>query len=339
MFHSQNLKPYNTFGMDVEAKNFLVLKNDNDFEKVLKHCAENNIKPQILGGGSNVLLTGDIKEHLILIDTKGISIVNENDTHVNVVVNAGEVWHNFVRWCVHKNYGGLENLSLIPGKVGACPIQNIGAYGVEVKDRIVEVETINVETAERRIWQNEECDFGYRNSVFKQAEKGKWIITSVNFKLTKDNHELVTHYGSIEQELFEMGKSKDNVTIEDISDAVIKIRQSKLPDPAEIGNSGSFFKNPVVDSIIADKVKSEHPDAPIYPAGENKKKLAAGWLIEKAGWKGFTDGEFGVHKKQALVLVNYGEAKGKDIYNLSQKILDDVHAKFGIHLEREVNIW
>ena len=283
-----------------------------------------------------MLLTKDIDKLVVHIDIKGISIDNEDDNFVYITVNAGENWHDFVLFCIDENYGGIENLSLIPGNVGTCPIQNIGAYGVEVKDTITKVEAIEIETGKRVIFSNEDCQFGYRNSIFKNELKGKVILTSVSFKLTKKNHKLNTSYGAIETEL--ASKNITKPTLKDISDAVITIRKSKLPDPKEIGNSGSFFKNPVISKKQFLTLQKENPNVPSYTVSETEIKVPAGWLVEQAGFKGKSFGDAGVHKKQALVLVNYGNASGKEIYLLAKKIQETVTNKFGISLEIEVNV-
>ena len=283
-----------------------------------------------------MLLTKDIEKLVVHLNLKGISIDRENHNDIYLTVNAGENWHEFVLWCVSQNYGGIENLSLIPGNVGTCPIQNIGAYGVEVKDTITRVEAIDIKTGKLIEFSNTECKFGYRNSIFKNEAKGKYIITSVSFLLTKDEHNLNTSYGAIETEL--ASKKITNPTIKDVSDAVIAIRQSKLPDPKKIGNSGSFFKNPVISKEHFDKLQSTFPSIPSYVISDTEIKVPAGWLIEQSGFKGKRFGEYGVHEKQALVLVNYGDATGKEIYELAQEIQNTIEKKFDINLEIEVNI-
>ncbi len=289
----------------------------------------------VVGGGSNMLLTKDYKGLVIKNQLKGIEIIKEVGDGVWVKAQAGEVWHELVMWCIDRGLAGLENLSLIPGCVGAAPMQNIGAYGVEIKDTFFELEALNFTTGELRKFNNSECQFGYRESVFKRALKDQYLITSVTFKLSKTPN-FQTTYGAIQQELEKMGVNE--LSIKAVSQAVINIRSSKLPNPKEIGNAGSFFKNPVVSQQIADALKANYPDAPVYPVADGCK-LAAGWLIEKAGWKGLTiDHKYGVHKLQALVLVNYGGASGNEVFQLSEDILQDVKQKFGVMLEREVNI-
>lgn len=327
-----SLKSYNTFGIHVNAKRFVSIESYYDLKEVLK--AEEDIF--LLSGGSNMLLTKDIEKLVVHINIKGISIDRENDNEAHLTVNAGEDWHEFVLWCIDQNYGGIENLSLIPGNVGTCPIQNIGAYGVEVKDVITKVEGLEIATGKRIEFSNDDCRFGYRNSIFKNELKGKVVLTSVSFRLTKNNHLLNTSYGAIETEL--ANQNITNPTIKDISNAVIKIRQSKLPDPKQIGNSGSFFKNPVISIEHFEKLKAEYPNIPSYIVSETEIKVPAGWLIETTGFKGKRYGDYGVHKKQALVLVNYGNASGKDIFELAKKIQQTVKNQFDIALEIEVNI-
>ena len=327
-----SLKKYNTFGIDVIAKRFISVDSVYQLQQLLKK--EKNIF--LISGGSNMLLTKNIEELVVHIDIKGISIDRENHNDIYLTVNAGENWHEFVLWCVDNNYGGVENLSLIPGNVGTCPIQNIGAYGVEVKDTITKVEALEIESGKIVQFSNAECNFGYRNSIFKNEVKGKYIITSVSFQLTKNNHNLNTSYGAIETELASKGISKP--TLKDISGAVIAIRKSKLPDPKEIGNSGSFFKNPVISKKQFLELQEKYPTVPSYKVSGTEVKVPAGWLIEQAGFKGKRFGDYGVHTKQALVLVNYGNASGKEIHHLAQKIQETILQKFGITLEIEVNV-
>lgn len=326
------LKNYNTFGISVNAKRFISVNSVYELQQILK--VEKDIF--LISGGSNMLLTKDIDELVVHINIKGVSIDNENENAAYLTVNSGENWHEFVLWCISQNYGGIENLSLIPGNVGTCPIQNIGAYGVEVKDTITKVEAIEIETGKLVQFSNKDCNFGYRNSIFKNELKGKHIITSVSFKLTTIHHNLNSSYGAIETELSLKKISKPS--LKDISNAVIAIRKSKLPDPKEIGNSGSFFKNPVISSAQYLKLQKEYADIPGYKISDIEVKIPAGWLIEKAGFKGKRYGEFGVHDKQALVLVNYGNASGREIYQLAEKIKETIIKKFEITLEIEVNI-
>ena len=334
MLISENisLKKYNTFGIDVNAKRFISVESFYDLQEVLK--TEKEIF--LLSGGSNMLLTKDINKLVVHVNIKGISIDSEDKDHVYLTVNAGEDWHEFVLWCISQNYGGIENLSLIPGNVGTCPIQNIGAYGVEVKDVISKVEALDITTSKRIQFSNSECQFGYRNSIFKNNLKGKVVLTSVSFKLTKNSHQLNTSYGAINTEL--ASQNILNPTIKDVSDAVIKIRQSKLPDPKQIGNSGSFFKNPVVSTERFQLLQEKHPTIPSYKISASEVKVPAGWLIETAGFKGKRFGEYGVHEKQALVLVNYGNASGLDIFKLAQQIQKTILETFDIILEIEVNV-
>lgn len=328
-----DLQPYNTFGISCTAKRFALFKDAESLTEVLKQRGDDALL--ILGGGSNILLTRDFDGLVLKNEVLGFNIIEEDSSSVLVEAGAGEVWHEFVLYCIDNEFGGIENLSLIPGSVGASPMQNIGAYGVEIKDTFVSLEAYHIDSGEVHTFNHEQCEFGYRESVFKRALKGKYIILSVRFRLSK-HHKINTSYGAIEAELSNMGVSKPS--IRDVSNAVITIRSSKLPDPKEIGNAGSFFKNPVVEQNIVDSIADRFDQFPRYPATDGKTKLAAGWLIEQAGWKGKTFGTYGVHKKQALVLVNYGGSKGVEIYDLSQRIIEDVREKFGITLEREVNM-
>jgi UDP-N-acetylmuramate dehydrogenase len=330
-----SLKPYNTFGIDATAAYFAEPSSVEEFKIILSENKFNPIKKFVLGGGSNVLLTNDFDGLILKNNIKGIQLIKEDADFYYVKAGAGEVWHNVVMYCVNNNYGGLENLSLIPGTVGAGPIQNIGAYGVELKDYLHELEALNIADKKTYTFSNAACKFGYRESVFKRELKNQYIITFVTYKLLK-NHQYNTRYGAIEKELEAM--QVKNVTIKDISKAVCNIRNSKLPNPSQIGNAGSFFKNPEVSRNILNDLKPQFPEIVSYDVDANTVKLAAGWLIEQCGWKGATMGDAGVHKLQALVLVNYGNAKGGEILELSQKIIDSVKSKFGVKLEREVNI-
>lgn len=325
-----SLKNYNTFGIDVIANRFIEINSISELKKIV--ASEKNIF--LLGGGSNMLLTKPIDKLVIHLNLKGILVKDMEKEFVFVTAEAGENWHEFVLWCITQNYGGLENLSLIPGNVGTSPIQNIGAYGVEIKDTFHQLEALEIATGEIKTFTKEACNFGYRNSVFKNELKGKYIITNVTFKLTKTNHKTNTSYGAIKTYLQNIPKP----TIKDISNAVIAIRQSKLPDPKEIGNSGSFFKNPVVDKELFLKLEKNHPNIPHYIVSKNEIKIPAGWLIEQAGFKGKRFGDAGVHEKQALVLVNYGNASGEEIFNLAKKIQQTVKNLFHINLDMEVNI-
>ena len=328
-----SLKLFNTFGVEAKADYFVEANNFTDLKKALVFRRQNNLEILFIGGGSNMLFVNDFKGLALKLNLKGIELVNEDDDFVWVKAQGSENWHQFIQWTLAQNFGGLENLSLIPGNVGTAPIQNIGAYGVEAKDTIAEVQALSLETGDERIFTNEECKFGYRESIFKNELRGQYVLVAVTFKLSKRNHQLKTGYGAIQQEL----EGIDNPTIQDVSNAVIRIRESKLPDPAQIGNSGSFFKNPVISKEKFEEVIALHPTMVNYPV-ENGVKIAAGWLIEQAEWKGKRFGDAGVHDKQALVLVNHGNATGKEIYDLSEQIIQDIQTKFSITLEREVNM-
>jgi UDP-N-acetylmuramate dehydrogenase len=328
-----SLKAYNTFGIDVAAEHLISIESTGELVKTLAEINQKELL--ILGGGSNVLFMNDIKGTVLLNKLEGISVVDQNEGHVWVKAGGGVNWHEFVLHCIHQNWAGIENLSLIPGSVGAAPMQNIGAYGVEIKTVFHELEAVEISSGKIKTFSNKECQFGYRESVFKRALKGQYLISSVIFKLDK-KPTFKTSYGAITNELENMKVTE--LSIQAISNAVINIRQNKLPDPKVTGNAGSFFKNPVVPISLAENIKKEYPEAAAYPVDDNSMKLAAGWLIDKAGWKGKTYGNYGVHPKQALVLVNYGGATGQNIYDLSTEILTDIKSKFGVELEREVNI-
>lgn len=331
--NNTDLKAYNTFGISAKASHFSKFSTVEELKNLLSQFPNDELL--ILGGGSNLLFTKDFNGLVLQNKIKGFEIIKENDTEVIVKSGAGENWHEFVLNCIKHDFAGLENLSLIPGSVGASPMQNIGAYGVEIKDVFVSLEAYHIPSGEIHTFDNKSCEFGYRESVFKRKLKGQYVIISVTFRLTK-NPNLNTSYGAIESELAKKGVTKP--TIKDISKAVIAIRNSKLPNPKEIGNAGSFFKNPVVDQSIVDEILKNYPDMPHFPAESGKRKLPAGWLIEQAGWKGKTYSNYGVHKLQALVLVNYGGATGHEIFRLSARIIKDIQEKFGVTLEREVNI-
>lgn len=331
---NKSLKEYNTFGINAKASEFIKINSEEELVEIL--LVNKNKRIFVLSGGSNMLLTQDLKALVLHISIKGITSTIQTDNSVLVCANAGENWHDFVQFCIDNNYGGLENLSLIPGYVGSAPIQNIGAYGVELKDRLVSCEAIHIQTGEKKHFSKEDCNFGYRNSIFKNELKGIYIITKVTFKLTTKAHVLNTSYGAIENALEE--KNIKNPTIKDVSEAVISIRKSKLPDPNEIGNSGSFFKNPVITSVAFDQLQKSYPNVPSYQIDKNNIKIPAGWLIEQSGFKGKRWGDAGVHAKQALVLVNYNNATGQEILALSKKIQKTVQEKFNIILETEVNI-
>ncbi|MCI4442379.1 MAG: UDP-N-acetylmuramate dehydrogenase, partial [Lentimicrobium sp.] len=308
-----SLKNYNTFGIEASAKQFVAVHNVAELKTVLEQ--NKSQKKFILGGGSNMLLTKDIEALVIHVDLKGRKIIRENDDFVWVESQAGENWHEFVIWTINQNFGGLENMSLIPGNVGTTPVQNIGAYGTEIKDTFDSCEAMTIENQQMKTFTKAECHFGYRESVFKNEVKDQYIITSVVFKLTKRNHKINTSYGDITAEL-----AKNNVvtpTLKDVSNAVIAIRQSKLPDPKELGNSGSFFKNPILLKTDFEKIHQKFPGMKYYEVSETEVKVPAGWLIEQAGFKGKRFGDAGIHKNQALVLVNYGNATGKEILDIS----------------------
>ena len=335
-----SLKPYNTFGIDVRANFFTGFSSVEELQEILDfHNAVNKgagiVEPLILGGGSNILLTKDVEALVIKNEVKGIGIVKEDDDFIYVRAGAGENWHSFVLHCVNNNYAGIENLSLIPGNVGASPMQNIGAYGVEIKDVFFELEAFHLYDKTIVRFTIEDCRFGYRESVFKKKLKNQFVILSVTCRLNK-KPVYNTSYGAISQELENMGVQE--LSIKAISDAVIQIRSSKLPDPKETGNAGSFFKNPQVSNEKFDALQKAFPRIVGFPFGDSQKKLAAGWLIEQCGWKGYRDGDAGCYPKQALVLVNYGNATGVEILKLSQDIIKSVQEKFGVTLEREVNI-
>lgn len=335
IYQNISLKPYNTFGIDVNASHFVRV---NTIEEVQVLCTAFNLAERnklVFGGGSNLLLTKDFDGMAVKIDLKGIDKIKENEDFVWVKAMSGEVWHHLVMYSVENNWGGIENLSLIPGCVGAAPMQNIGAYGVEIKDTFEELFAVEIESGKLVKFTNEECKFGYRESVFKNEVKDKYIIVSVTFKLSK-NPKINISYGAIQETLNKKGILQPS--IKDVSDAVIEIRKSKLPDPKELGNSGSFFKNPEIALSEYEILKSKHPTMPGYPVGSDKVKVPAGWLIEQCGFKGKRIGNTGSHKDQALVLVNYGGASGNEIYALALDIQKTVFQHFGISITPEVNI-
>jgi UDP-N-acetylmuramate dehydrogenase len=330
-----NLKGNNTFGIDVSAKLFCEISSLKDLEKLVDSTEFIKNEKLVLGGGSNILFTKNVNALVIKNNLTGISQENLNEDTVLVKAAAGEDWHKLVLYCIENNLCGMENLSLIPGSVGAAPMQNIGAYGVEIKDIFHSLEAFNFKKKTIEIFDNKQCNFGYRDSIFKNEAKNNYLILNVTFILSK-KQVLNTSYGAIEQELQQMGVT--NPTIKDVSDAVIAIRTSKLPNPKEIGNAGSFFKNPVIEIALLNELKEIYPTIVSYKLNANQVKLAAGWLIEQCGWKGKQIGNCGVHNKQALVLVNNGNANGQEIYNLSTEIIKSVQEKFKVTLEREVNI-
>lgn len=329
-----SLKKYNTFGIEAKAAAFVAVHSVEELRQILQ---ENQGREKfILGGGSNMLLTKDIDALVIHIDLKGKKIIREDENHVWVESQGGENWHEFVIYTISQDFGGLENMSLIPGNVGTTPVQNIGAYGTEIKDTFEYCDAMEIATQKMRTFSHTECNFGYRESIFKQEVKDQYIITSVVFKLTKKNHNIKTSYGDIIAEL-----AKQNVTeptLRDVSNAVIAIRQSKLPDPKELGNSGSFFKNPIVLKSDFEPIHAKFPEMKFYEVSETEVKVPAGWLIEQAGFKGKRFGDAGIHKNQALVLVNYGNATGQEILAVSRDVQQTVFEKFGIRIEAEVNV-
>ncbi|MCS3531529.1 UDP-N-acetylmuramate dehydrogenase [Chryseobacterium sp. JUb7] len=331
-----SLKPYNTFGVDAKAKYFAEVSTTDELKDVLSFSKTNTLPLLFLGGGSNVLLTKDFDGLVIQLNLKGISeeVLNENE--ILITAKAGENWHEFVMHCLDKNFGGLENLSLIPGNVGTSPMQNIGAYGTEIKDIFVSCRVLNLKTLEIALFNLKQCQFGYRDSIFKQEGKGKYVILEVSFRLTMKNHRIKTEYGAIKTELENLNIEKP--TIQDVSRAVINIRQSKLPDPKQIGNAGSFFKNPTIPLTQFQELQRKFENIQGYPNGDFVK-VPAGWLIEQCGWKGKQIGNVASHKLQSLVIINAtGEATGKEIFDFSTEIINSVKEKFGIELEREVNI-
>ena len=327
-----SLKNYNTFGVDAKTKYFSEISNEKDLVEKIKKCKKTPFR--ILGEGSNILLTKDYNGFTFIIKNKGINILQENESEIVVEVQAGENWHDFVLWALEKDYAGIENLALIPGTVGAAPIQNIGAYGMELKTVFKSCRALEIETLTFKIFNKKDCDFGYRSSIFKKELKEKIIITSVCFVLQKPPHKMNTDYDPLKNAL----KGKRN-TIQNIADAVIDIRKSKLPDPSKIGNGGSFFKNPIINNDKFLKLKSKYPEIPNFFESSNKIKIPAAWLIEKIGYKGKRFGNAGIHNKQALVIVNYGNAKGSDILLVAKEIQDKILIHFGIKLESEVNLF
>jgi UDP-N-acetylmuramate dehydrogenase len=331
-----DLLRFNTFGIQAKAKYFTTIKAVDEAKQLFASEIFKREKYFILGGGSNVLLTKDFDGLVIKVELFGKDILQEDDASITLRVGAGENWHAFVMYCVERNYGGLENLSLIPGTVGAAPMQNIGAYGVEIKKNILGVEAVDISTGDVRYFGNEACRFGYRESIFKQELKDKFLISSVTLKLTKKNHHFNISYGAIEETLKQLGSH--TLSIKAISDAVIHIRSHKLPDPSRIGNAGSFFKNPSIQADLMDSIKKDYPSIPSYPSTDGLVKIPAAWLIEQCGWKGKTFDNVGVHQHQALVLVNYGGGKGEKIWELAMKIKESVKEKFNIALQPEVNV-
>jgi UDP-N-acetylmuramate dehydrogenase len=331
-----SLKPFNTFGIDVAAKYFARFDTVDTLQQILQSPAIKGYPLLILGGGSNILLTANFEGVVLKNEIEGIALTKEDDDHVYLKVGAGVNWHEFVLYCLAHDYAGVENLALIPGSVGASPMQNIGAYGVEIKDVFHSLEAVNRQDLNTVVFYNEDCAFGYRESIFKNKCKDQFVITTVTYRLNKIP-QYKTSYGAIQQALDGMGVSK--LSIQDIAKAVMQIRNSKLPNPKEIGNAGSFFKNPEIPLADFETLQKTYPDIVGYPTTDYKVKVAAGWMIEKAGWKGYRENDAGCHSKQALVLVNHGNATGTAIFALSEKIIADVHQQFGIYLHREVNIY
>ncbi|MAT67222.1 MAG: UDP-N-acetylenolpyruvoylglucosamine reductase [Crocinitomicaceae bacterium] len=325
----------NTFGVDVKAKYFTSINTINELIELTKTNVFKDLELLILGGGSNILFTKDFDGLVILNNIKGKEIIDQNQKSIFLKIGAGENWHELVMYCVDNGWGGIENLSLIPGNTGTAPMQNIGAYGVEIKETFIELEALEISSGKIVKFNNSDCEFGYRESVFKNKMKNQYIILNITLELKK-NPVLNINYGDVKAIL--ESQNIKNPTIKDVSNAIISIRQSKLPDPKKIGNSGSFFKNPIVSLNQLELIKKKYPNVVNYEINENEFKIAAGWLIERAGWKGKKFNNYGIHEKQALVLVNYGLANGMEIFELSEKIILDIKDKFGITLEREVNI-
>ena len=326
-----SLKEFNTFGIDVSAKKIIYLNELKQLDKI------SNLKDSfIIGGGSNILLTKDVEKTVVINQTKGICTVKEDENFIELAVASGEDWHEFVMYCIQKGYGGIENMSLIPGSVGAAPMQNIGAYGREIKDVLTYVNAVDLDTREMKKFTNEECEFGYRESIFKKSAKGNYFIVDVGIRLTKKNHQINTSYGDIEKWL--NTNQIESPKIKDVSNAVIAIRKSKLPDPNDLGNSGSFFKNPIISSSHFEDLSKKFPLIKSYPVSDQEVKVPAGWLIESLGWKGKRVGNTGSHQNQALVLVNYGNATGSEVKKLAEDIKKSVWNTYQIQLETEVNI-
>jgi UDP-N-acetylmuramate dehydrogenase len=329
------LRQYNTLGIDAIARYFAAFTSVDALGELIEKNPVRGTSPLIVGGGSNILFKDHVNRLVLKNDIPGLDIIKEDTNHVYVKAGAGENWHGFVQFCLQHNWAGVENLSLIPGCVGASPMQNIGAYGVEIKEVFEQLEAFHLHDKKVHVFSATDCEFGYRESVFKGKYKNQYIILNVTYRLNKQPR-FNTSYGAIEQELERMGVQQ--LSIQAISQAVINIRTSKLPDPAKIGNAGSFFKNPSVAAVVYEQLKKQYPAIVGYPNADGTIKLAAGWLIEQSGWKGYRRGDAGVHDKQALVLVNHGDATGKDIYDLSEDVMKSVYEKFGVHLEREVNV-
>lgn len=333
MHHDYSLKHLNTFGIDANAQHFAEVHSLHELQAVLRQRLQPIL---VLGGGSNMLLTKDVPGLVLKNSLPGIEVVRTFKNKVWVEVGGGVVWHDFVMWAVTHGYGGVENMSLIPGSVGAAPVQNIGAYGVELKDVLVRLTAVDLQTGAQRSFSNQACRFGYRDSIFKREAKGKYCITSVVFSLTQTQHRINISYGDIRKTLEANGVQSPGIA--DVSRAVVQIRSSKLPDPAQIGNCGSFFKNPETDRSVLDRILVAYPQAPHYDLPDGRVKIPAGWLIEQCGWKGKRVGNTGSYEKQALVLVNYGGATGQEVQQLALDIIASVEERFGIRLEAEVNM-
>ena len=329
-----SLKPYNSFGVEVSARWFAEARSDAEVRSALVEAQRLALPVLVIGGGSNLLLTQDVEALVLRMASRGVRVLGERNDQILIEAEAGEPWHPFVLWTLEQGLQGLENLSLIPGTVGAAPMQNIGAYGVEIKDCFAGLTALDRQTGELQEFSLEQCRFAYRDSRFKR-EPGRWLILRVRFALARSGA-LQLDYGPLRQRLAEMGISSP--TAADVSQAVCSVRREKLPDPAQLGNAGSFFKNPLVTQELAGQIRTEYPDLVAYPAAAGQVKLAAGWLIDKAGWKGFRDGDAGVHRLQALVLVNYGAATGEQILALARRIQADIFQRFGVELEMEPNL-
>ncbi|MGK9062755.1 MULTISPECIES: UDP-N-acetylmuramate dehydrogenase [Pseudomonas] len=330
-----SLKPYNTFGIDVKARYFTQAHDDQEVRLALAQAQQGGVPVLVIGGGSNLLLTRDIDALVLHMASRGRRVLSDDGERIVVEAEAGEPWHPFVQWALAQGYCGLENLSLIPGTVGAAPMQNVGAYGVEIKDMFVGLTALDRETGELRDFGLAECAFGYRDSLFKR-NPGRWLILRVRFALSRT---LQAHldYGPVRQRLAEQGVTEP--TAQAISEAICSIRREKLPDPAELGNAGSFFKNPVVSAELVERIRAQNPGVVAYPQADGQMKLAAGWLIEQAGWKGHREGDAGVHRLQSLVLVNYGQASGAQMHALARRIQADILERFGVELEMEPNLY
>ena len=330
-----SLKPFNSFGVDVKASLLAQAHNDDDVREALLCAVERKLPLLVIGGGSNLLLTGDVSALVLRMASRGIRLLEDDGDRVVVEAEAGEVWHAFVLWTLEQGLSGLENLSLIPGTVGAAPMQNIGAYGVEIKDVFAGLTALDRQTGELREFNLADCNFAYRDSLFKQ-QAGRWLILRVRFVLSRATR-LHLEYGPVRQRLVDQGI--DQPTAIDVSRAICSIRSEKLPDPAVLGNAGSFFKNPLVSATLAAELKLAHPGLIGYPQADGQVKLAAGWLIENAGWKGFREADAGVHRLQSLVLVNYGSATGLQLLALAQRIQADIEQRFAVQLEMEPNLY